>query len=76
MVEGFFFDGIDIRRNDLAIDQGVEGTFPVLSHTANPEPRFRNDAFMGTQMTLNLLLIEPFPQTGFLNHVGASLFLF
>jgi hypothetical protein len=70
-----FLNGVDIFGDDLAVSQGIEGAPLVFPDMADP-PLARVDfAFMGAQVTLDLLLLKLLIEPGFKHKVSFRLLL-
>jgi hypothetical protein len=57
MKEGFFLNGIDMFRNDPAIDQADYGIAPSLSYVANASLPLAQSAAMGTNRALQFAVL-------------------
>jgi len=67
MVEGLFFDGVDVGGDQVAVGMGPQFPVPILAHAADAEPPARHPAAMIAEAALDVALIAPgTPEHGFL----------
>jgi hypothetical protein len=69
MVKRFFFDRIDMSRDNFPVDMRIELSFLVLPDTANSVFRVCDLALVTTEKTGHLLLWERPVEHGFFNHL-------
>ena len=66
-------DGVDVLGDDLAVIEAEELAVPVFPHVADA-PLVRVDlAFMGAKKAVDLLVLQAFPQSGWLHRFSSEL---
>jgi hypothetical protein len=58
MIEGFFFNGVHILRDQIPVGMGVKYTAPVLPDVADPELPITDPAPVTAEMTQDPVFFE------------------
>jgi hypothetical protein len=60
MKQGFFFDGINVPGDELAIDQGIENTTLIFSYAANAPSAAFNHTTMTAKIAFDIVVFKGF----------------
>jgi hypothetical protein len=76
MEQRFLFDGIDVHRAHLGVDEGRELTVQILPHVTDSAIPFLDPALVSARETVNALVCNWLPQHRIFYHdktpVGSS----
>jgi hypothetical protein len=62
MIKRFFFNGVDVTRDEPTVNQGVQHPIPVFADVANPPLAIDDEAAMTAKMASHLVIFELFVQ--------------
>ena len=68
-IEGLLFDGVDVGRDDLAVNEGHRAAVPVLADAAYPLLPRLDDAAMGAKAADDDAVLHPVPEHRVVGHV-------